>query len=78
MSEKAQSKWIALKSAPWWPAVPVLVIQLVSGIWYLPRLSFFWYLSRGAARPDTSPHLDARLSGSSGGDGRGHRIGCIE
>ena len=41
MSEKAQSKWIALKSAPWWPAVPVLVIQLVSGIWYLPRLSFF-------------------------------------
>jgi MFS family permease len=41
MDQNLQRRWTALSNAPWWPAVPVLVIQLVSGIWYIPQLSFF-------------------------------------
>jgi MFS family permease len=41
MISKVQRRWSVLASAAWWPAVPVLAIQLVSGIWYMPQLSFF-------------------------------------
>ena len=41
MISKVQRRWTALVSAAWWPAVPVLAVQLVSGIWYMPQLSFF-------------------------------------
>ena len=41
MIQRARSQWAALRNAAWWPAVPVLAVQLVSGIWYMPQLSFF-------------------------------------
>lgn len=26
---------------PWWPALPLLAVQLASGLWYMPQTSFF-------------------------------------
>ena len=40
MIRKVQRRWMALVRATWWPTVPVLVVQMVSGIWYMPQLSF--------------------------------------
>ena len=39
--QKVRGKWASLLDATWWPAVPILVVQLASGIWYMPQLSFF-------------------------------------
>lgn len=41
MTERVRNSWSLLTAAPWWPAVPILLVQLVSGIWYMPQLSFF-------------------------------------
>ena len=36
-----QRRWAGLANASWWPVVPLFLIQLVSGMWLLPQMSFF-------------------------------------
>jgi MFS family permease len=38
---KLQSKWITWRSAPWWPAILLILVQTLNGMWYMPQLSFF-------------------------------------
>jgi MFS family permease len=41
MPANLRQRWNAWRRAPWAPAVPLLVAQLVSGIWYMPQVAFF-------------------------------------
>ena len=34
-------KWGLWRSAPWWPAVLLVLVQTLNGMWYMPQLSFF-------------------------------------
>ena len=34
-------KWGIWRSAPWWPAVLLVLVQTLNGMWYMPQLSFF-------------------------------------
>ena len=34
-------KWGVWRSAPWWPAVLLVLVQTLNGMWYMPQLSFF-------------------------------------
>ena len=34
-------KWGIRRSAPWWPAVLLVLVQTLNGMWYMPQLSFF-------------------------------------
>ena len=36
-----QRKWIIWRSAPWWPAILLVVVQTINGMWYMPQISFF-------------------------------------
>ena len=36
-----QRKWIIWRGAPWWPAILLVLVQTVNGMWYMPQLSFF-------------------------------------
>ena len=36
-----QHKWVVWRSAPWWPAILLILVQTLNGIWYMPQLSFF-------------------------------------
>jgi MFS family permease len=39
--EALRRRWTALWRGPWTAALPVLAVQLVSGLWYMPQNSFF-------------------------------------
>jgi MFS family permease len=39
--ESIQRKWADLDWAAWRPVVPLLVIQFLSGVWFMPQFSFF-------------------------------------
>ncbi len=41
MPDMLRMRWGAWRRAPWAPAVPLLVAQLASGIWYMPQMAFF-------------------------------------
>jgi MFS transporter, DHA1 family, inner membrane transport protein len=34
-------KWVIWRSAAWWPAVLLVLVQSINGMWYMPQLSFF-------------------------------------
>jgi MFS transporter, DHA1 family, multidrug resistance protein len=34
-------KWVIWRSAAWWPAVLLILVQTLNGMWYMPQLSFF-------------------------------------
>lgn len=36
-----QRKWILWRNAPWWPAILLVLVQTVNGMWYMPQISFF-------------------------------------
>jgi MFS family permease len=36
-----QRRWTSLREAGWGPALPLVLVQLAIGIWYMPQLSFF-------------------------------------
>src|SRR5512141_1976176 len=36
-----RSKWSAWRSAAWWPAALLVLVQTANGMWYMPQLSFF-------------------------------------
>jgi DHA1 family inner membrane transport protein len=36
-----RNKWAIWRSAPWWPAVLLVLVQTLNGMWYMPQLSFF-------------------------------------
>jgi MFS family permease len=40
-SGELQRKWIVWRSAPWWPAILLILVQTLNGIWFRPQLSFF-------------------------------------
>jgi MFS family permease len=41
MIETAKRRWVGLDREVWLPVAPLLALQLLSGFWYLPQLSFF-------------------------------------
>ncbi len=40
-TRELRNKWGIWRSAPWWPAVLLVLVQTLNGMWYMPQLSFF-------------------------------------
>ncbi|NLE43863.1 MAG: MFS transporter [Chloroflexi bacterium] len=41
MTARVRARWNGLTAATWWPVVPLLLVQTLSGIVYMPQITFF-------------------------------------